>query len=89
MTQRNTSPQLHWMMMSGWKNPVPEGHLCIHENSQHDLCPYPCPYSFNPLWLTQNDAPQYMDLSNIFNFPDVMTTASDEDITNLEHILKL
>ena len=24
------------------EEPVPERHLCIHENSQHDLCPYPC-----------------------------------------------
>ena len=21
------------------EEPVPEGHLCIHENAQHDLCP--------------------------------------------------
>ena len=35
--------------------PVPERHLCIHENAQHDLCPYPCPYDLNPLHLTQED----------------------------------
>ena len=23
--------------------PVLERHLCIHEDAQHDLCPYPCP----------------------------------------------
>ena len=39
------------------EEPVPERHLCIHENSQHDVCPYPCPYSLNPLHLTQEDAP--------------------------------
>ena len=24
------------------EEPLPERHLCIHENSQHDLCSYPC-----------------------------------------------
>ena len=33
--------------------------------------------------------PQYMDLSHIFDFPDVMTTASDEDIPSLEDVLRL
>ena len=23
------------------EEPVPDGHSCIHEDSQHDLCPYP------------------------------------------------
>ena len=68
---------------------IPDWYLCFHENSQHDLCPYPCPYSLNQLHLTQNDAPQHMDLSDIFKFPDVITTASDEDIPNLEDILQL
>ena len=27
-----------------------------------------------------------MDLSDVFNFPDVMTTASDENIPDLEDI---
>ena len=71
------------------EEPVPERHLCIHENSQHDLCPYPCPYSLNQLHLAENNAPQYMDLSDIFKFPNVMTSASDEDIPSLEDILKL
>ena len=35
------------------EQPVLERQLCIHENSQHDLCPYPSPYSLNPLHLTQ------------------------------------
>ena len=51
-----------------------------------NLCPYPCLYSLNQLHLTQNDALQYMDLSNTFDFPDVITTASNEDIPNLEDI---
>ena len=32
---------------------------------------------------------QCMDLSNTFDFPDVMTTASSEDIPSLEDVLKL
>ena len=47
------------------EEPVPDRHVCIHENSQHDLCPYPCPYSWNPLQLTQEDTPQYIDLNDI------------------------
>ena len=49
------------------EEPVLERHLCIHENSQHDLCPYLCPYSLNLLHLTQEDAPQDIDLNGIFN----------------------
>ena len=33
------------------EEPVPERHLCIHEDTQHDLCPYPCPYDLNQLHL--------------------------------------
>ena len=40
------------------EEPVPERHLCIHENSQHDLCPYTCPYILNLLHLAQEDTPQ-------------------------------
>ena len=45
----------------------------------------------NELHLTPEYAltPQYMDLSDIFDFPDVMTTASDKDIPNLEDVLEL
>ena len=71
------------------EEPVPERHLCIHENPQHDLYPYPCPYSLNLLHLTQEDALQNLDLSDIFKFPNVMISASDEDIPSLEDILKL
>ena len=72
--------------------PLLDRHLCIHEHSQpHDLCPYPCPYHLDQLHLTPEytPAPQYIDLSNMFNFPDVMTTASNEDIPSLEDVLKL
>ena len=71
------------------EEPVPEVFLCIHENSQHDLCPYPCPYRLNPLHLTQEDALQYIDLNNIFEFPDVIVSASDDDVPSLEDILTL
>ena len=71
------------------EEPVPERHLCIHENSQHDLCPYPCLYSLNQLHLAQNNALQYMDLSDIFEFSNVITAARDEDIPSLEAILEL
>ena len=71
------------------EEPAPKRHLCIHENSQHDLCPYPCPYTLNLLHLTQDNAPQYIDLNDIFEFPDVIVTASDEDVPRLEDILGL
>ena len=71
------------------EEPVPERHLCINEHSQHNLCPYSCPYSLDQLHLTLDYSPQYMDLSNIFDFQDVITTACDEDIPNLENVLQL
>ena len=69
------------------KDPVPERHLCIHEDAQHDLCLYPCPYDLNQLHLAQEDV-QYIDLNDIFDFPDVMVSA-DNDMPSLEDILKL
>ena len=71
------------------EQPVPDRHLCIHEDSQHDLCPYPCPYSLDQLHLALDYTLQYMDLCDIFNLPDVRTTASDEDIPNMEDVLQL
>ena len=71
------------------EEPVPERHLCIHENSQHDLCPYLCLYSLNLLHLTQEDTPQYIDLNDIFEFPHVIVSASGDDIPSLEDILRL
>ena len=69
------------------EGPVPEMHLCIHEDAQHDLCPYPCPYDLHQLHLTQEDM-KYMDLNDIFDFLDVMVT-DDDDMPSLEDILKL
>ena len=71
------------------EEPIAERHLCIHENSQHDLCPYPCPYNLNLLHLTPEDAPQYIDLDEIFEFPAVVVSASDDDISSLKDILRL
>ena len=62
-------------------------HLCIHDNSQHDLCPHPCPYILHPLHLTQEEAPHNVDNSDIFEFPDVMVSADDDDAPSLEDIL--
>ena len=36
------------------EGPVLDRHLCIHEHSQHDLCPYPCPCSLNQLHLSSH-----------------------------------
>ena len=51
--------------------------------SQHDLCPYPCLYSWNPLHLTQEDDPQYIDLNDIFKFPEVIS-ASEDNVPSLD-----
>ena len=66
---------------------IPERHLCIHKDTQHDVCPYPCPYDLNQVHLAQ-EAVQYIDLNDIFDFPDVIESA-DDDIPSLEDILKL
>ena len=74
------------------EKPVPDRHLCIHELSQPCvLCPYPCPCGLDQPHPAPEYAPtpQYMDLRNIFNFPDVMTTANNEDIPSLEDVLEL
>ena len=60
------------------EEPVPERHLWIHEDAQHDLCPYPCPYDLNQLHLAQEDAMQYIDLNDIFEFPDVIDIHCDK-----------
>ena len=39
------------------EEPLLDRHLCIHEHSQHDLYPYPCPYSLDQLHLTPDYAP--------------------------------
>ena len=86
---RRTPPTISLEDVIWIEEPVPERYLHIHENSQHDLCPYPCPYSLNLLHLAQEEAPQYIELSDIFKFPDVVVSASDDDVPSLEDILGL
>ena len=69
------------------EDPVLERHLCIHEDAQHDLCPYLCPYDLNQQHLAQEDV-QYIDPNDIFEFQDVMVYA-DDDMPSLEDILEL
>ena len=60
---------------------IPDRHLCIHEHSvPHELCPYPCPYVDYTPSLYYNT----LDLSDISEFEDFMSTSSGEDIPALE-----
>ena len=68
--------------------PVPNRHLFIHEQSQtYDLCPYPCPYSFDQLQPAPENTPTPHYEGNIFDFPDVMTTTCIEDTPGLDDVL--
>ena len=62
---------------------IPDRTLCVHEHAlPHRLCPYPCPYA-------NYQVPSYidsLDLSDIFDFEDIMIMSSDEDIPALEDI---
>ena len=61
---------------------IPDRPLCIHEHSlPHGLCPYPCPYA-----NYQTSYYDTLDLSDISEFEDYMTTSSDEDIPPLEDV---
>ena len=70
----------HWIT-----DPVPDRCLCIHEHSQpHSLCSYPCPYmNSTPASYKDTDT---LDLSDISDFEDVMTTSSDKDIPALDDV---
>ena len=62
----------HWDMEE-----IPDRHFCIHEHSiLHGLCPY-LDYTISSYYDT-------LDLSDISKFEDLMTTSSNEDISNLE-----
>ena len=68
----------HWNMEA-----IPDRHICIHEHSlQHGLCPYPCPYSD----YTTSSYSDMLDLSDISEFEDLMTTSSNEDIPALDEV---
>ena len=62
---------------------IPDRPLCIHKHSlPHRLCPYLCPYlDYQTSYYFET-----MDLRDIFEFKDMMTTSSDEDIPALEDI---
>ena len=58
----------HWIT-----NHVPDRHLCIHEHLQsYSLCCYTCPYTD----YTSTSYQDTLDLSDISDFEDVMTTSS-------------
>ena len=68
----------HWDMEE-----IPDRHLCIHEHSlPNGLCPYPCPY------LDYQASSYYdtLDLSDISEFEDLMTTSTNEDNPALDDI---
>ena len=68
----------HWDMEE-----IPDRHLCIHEHSlPHGLCPYLCPY------LDYQTSSYYdtLNLGDISEFEDLMTTSSDEDVPTLDDI---
>ena len=60
---------------------IPDRHLCIHGHSiPHSLCPYPCPYiKYIPASYIET-----LDLSDISEFEDLMTTSSDKDVPALD-----
>ena len=64
---------------------VPDRHLHIHEQSHpYYQCSYPCPYSLDLPHSAPEDAPgpyyEIINLSDILDFQDVMTTTNDKDI---------
>ena len=66
----------HWTMEE-----IPDRHMCIHEHSVlHEPCPYHCPY----LDYTSSSYYDTLDLSDISEFEDLMTTSSDKDIPTLD-----
>ena len=60
---------------------IPDRPLYVYEHSlPHGLCPYPCPYAN----YQTTSYYETMDLSDISEFKDLVTTSSDEDIPALE-----
>ena len=60
---------------------IPDRHLCIHEHSvPHLLFPYPSPC----MDYTSKSYHDTLDLSDISEFEDLMTTSRDEDIPILD-----
>ena len=74
--QTVTLDDAHWTTEA-----IPDRDLCIQEHSvPHLLCPFPCPYMDYTSTLYHDT----LDLSNISEFEDLMTTSSDEDIPALD-----
>ena len=68
----------HWDMED-----IADRPLCIQEHPlPHGLCPYLCPY-VNYQTSSYYDT---LDLSDISEFEDIMTTSSNEDTPPLEDI---
>ena len=64
--QTMTPDDAHWTIEE-----IPDRHLCIHEHSvPHLLCPFPCPYVDYTSTLYHDT----LDLSDISEFEDLMTT---------------
>ena len=60
---------------------IPDRHLCIHKLSGlHSLCPLPCPY----MDYTSTFYNDTLDLTNISEFKDLMTTSSRDNIPGLD-----
>ena len=60
---------------------IPDRHLYIQEHSvPHSLCPYLCPY----MDYTSALYHERLDLSDISEFEDLITTPSGEDIPALD-----
>ena len=57
--------------------------LCVHQHAlPQGLCPYPCPY-VNYQTLSYYDT---LDIRDISEFEDIMTTSSDKDIPPCEDV---
>ena len=62
---------------------IPDRTLCIHEHAlPHRMCLYPCPYATYQV----SSYVDSLDLSDIFDFEDIMITSSNKDIPALEDI---
>ena len=61
---------------------IPDRTLCVHKHTLHGLCLYPWPYANYqvPLYIDT------LDLSDNFDFKDIMITSSKEDIPALENM---
>ena len=62
---------------------IPDRTLSVQKHAlPHGLCPYPCPYANYQTSLYYDT----LDISDISEFKDIMTTSSGKDIPPLEDI---